>query len=83
MELVDSMNLFAEALIRDDAGDLGYFQYRNRKRHKYHGKHSPHHPSPAHHYQLGTIIGLASYMLAPVAMYIDLKDEFANTSQNE
>lgn len=75
MELVDSMNLFGESLIRDDAGDLGYFNYRNRKRHKYHGIKSPHHPSPWHHYQVGTVVSLLSYALAPIAMYIDLKDE--------
>ena len=78
MELVDSMNLFAESLIKDDASDLGYFNYRNRKRHTYHGKKSPHHESPLHHYQLGTALGLLSYMLAPVAMYIDLRDEIDN-----
>ena len=75
MELVDSMSLFGESLIRDDRGDLGYFTYRNRKRHKYHGQVSPHHPSPFHHYQIGTVVTLASYFLAPLAMYIDLKDE--------
>lgn len=78
MELVDSMNMFGEQLIRDDSSDLGYFDYRNRRRHKYHGRHAPDHPSPVHHYMLGTVIGLASYMLAPIAMYIDLRDEMDN-----
>jgi hypothetical protein len=78
MELVDSMSLFGESLIRDDKGDLGYFNYRNRKRHRYHGRHSPHHPSPIHHYMAGTVLTLGSYLLAPIAMYLDLKDELGD-----
>lgn len=78
MELVDSMNMFGEQLIRDDKGDLGYFDYRNRRRHKYHGRYSPNHPSPVHHYQAGTVISLVSYMLAPIAMYLDLQDELGD-----
>jgi hypothetical protein len=79
MELVDSMSLFGESLIRDDAGDLGYLTYRNRKRHTYHGKKSPHHPSPLHHYQIGTIITLSSYFLAPLAMALDMRDELVES----
>ncbi len=77
MELVDSMSLFGESLIRDDKADLGYFNYRNHRRHTYHGRVNPHHPSPFHHYQVGTIITLASYFLAPIAMALDLKEELS------
>ena len=80
MELVDSLSLLSETLIKDDKGDLGYLQYRNRRRHRYHGKISPHHPSPVHHYQIGTVIGLISYALAPIAMAIDLKEELQDIS---
>lgn len=83
MELVDSMSLFGESLIRDDASDLGYFTYRNRRRHKYHGKLAPDHPSPFHHYQIGTILVLLSDFLAPIAMAMDLKDEFNSEPEPE
>lgn len=82
LELVDSMSLFGEALIRDDKGDLGYFDYRNRRRHTYHGKNAPHHPSPFHHYQVGTILSLIAYCLAPIAMAIDIKEELVGDEEN-
>lgn len=78
MELVDSMSLFGESLIRDDKGDLGYLNYRNRRRHTYHGKKSPDHPSPVHHWQAGTALCLTSYLLAPIAMYLDMRDELGD-----
>lgn len=78
MELVDSMSLFGESLIRDDKGDLGMLTYRNRRRHRYHGRRSPHHESPFHHWQAGTILVLMSDFLAPIAMAIDLKDELGD-----
>ena len=74
MELVDSLSLLGETLIRDDAGDLGYLTYRNRRRHRYHGRIAPDHPSPVHHYMAGTGILLMSYLFAPIAMVIDMKD---------
>jgi hypothetical protein len=80
MELVDSLNLLGETLIIDDKGDLGYLNYRNRRRHKYHGRVAPHHPSPLHHWQAGTLISLLSYCLAPVAMAIDMKEELSDIS---
>lgn len=83
MELVDSMSIFGESLIRDDKGDLGYLTYRNRRRHRYHGKLAPDHPSPVHHWQLGTLLILLSDFLAPMAMAIDLRDEFNSESQTE
>jgi hypothetical protein len=54
---------FGEGLITDDAGDLGYASYRGRDNHVYHGKRSPNHPSPMHHYQLGTLMCLAAQFL--------------------
>lgn len=75
-DLVETFNLFGESLIKDDAGDLGYFTYRNRNRHTYHGKKSPHHPSPVHHYMLGTGLCLLSYFMAPLAVALDIKEEF-------
>lgn len=54
---------FGEALVRDDAGDLGYASYRGRHNHIYHGKRSPDHPSPFHHYQVGTLMCLAAQLL--------------------
>lgn len=76
MELVDSLSLFGETLIRDDKGDLGYLNYRNRRRHKYHGRHAPDHPSPFHHWQVGSALLMASYLLAPLAMAVDMREEF-------
>lgn len=77
MELVDSLSLFGETLIRDDKHDLGYLNYRNRRRHKYHGRHAPDHPSPLHHWQAGSALLLSSYLLAPIAMAVDMKDELS------
>ena len=74
-DLVETFNLFGESLIKDDKGDLGYLTYRNRKRHTYHGKKSPHHPSPWHHYQIGTALCLTSYLLAPIALMLDIKED--------
>lgn len=78
-DLVETLSLFGESLIRDDASDLGYFTYRNRKRHKYHGKHAPHHPSPFHHYQIGSLLVLASYIFAPIAMATDMQEDVENS----
>lgn len=75
-DLVETFNLFGESLIKDDKADLGYLNYRNRKRHKYRGRHAPHHPSPWHHYQVGSLLVLGSYLLAPIAMALDIKEEF-------
>jgi hypothetical protein len=48
------------ALIQDDRSDLYRTTYAHRPRHKYHGKVSPHHPSPIHHWMLGSILVLAA-----------------------
>ena len=74
-DLVETFNLFGESLIRDDKGDLGYFTYRNRHRHKYHGRHAPNHPSPLHHYMAGSVLVLGSYLLAPLALALDIKED--------
>ncbi len=58
------MYTFGEALIHDDAGDLGYTSYKGRANHVYHGKRSPNHPSPAHHWQIGTVLCIFSQFLA-------------------
>lgn len=70
--LIETLSLFGESLVKDDKGDLGHFQYRNRRRHKYHGKRAPHHPSPWHHYQIGSAIILGSYLLGPLAFAADM-----------
>lgn len=54
---------FGENLIKDDASDLGYASYSGRQNHIYHGKRSPDHPSPFHHYQLGTLMCMAAQLL--------------------
>lgn len=74
-DLVETFNLFGESLIKDDKADLGYLTYRNRKRHTYHGKKAPNHPSPLHHYMAGTALCLTSYLLAPLALMIDIKED--------
>ncbi len=74
-DLVETFNLFGESLIKDDKGDLGTFNYRNRKRHTYHGKKAPNHPSPFHHYQVGTVIYLTSLFMAPIAMALDIQED--------
>lgn len=45
-------------LIWDDRADIYRTVYAYRPRHKYHGKLSPHHPSPAHHYLIGSVLVL-------------------------
>jgi hypothetical protein len=52
-----------ETLIRDDASDLGYASYRGRQNHIYHGVRSPDHPSPLHHYQVGTVLCMVAQLL--------------------
>ena len=52
-----------EALIKDDASDLGYASYRGRANHIYHGVRSPNHPSPFHHYQIGTALCMLAQIL--------------------
>lgn len=52
-----------ENMIKDDRGDLGYASYRGRNSHIYHGSRSPNHSSPFHHYQVGTLLCLASQFL--------------------
>lgn len=74
-DLIEALSIFGESLIKDDKADLGYFTYRNRRRHKYRGKPAPHHPSPFHHYHAGTLLCLTSYLLAPLALMADMKDE--------
>lgn len=71
-DFVETLNIFGESLIRDDKSDIGKLSYRNRKRHKYHGKLAPDHPSPFHHYQAGSILLFISYLLAPIAMSMDV-----------
>lgn len=55
-----------ESMIHDDRGDLGYVTYRNRKLHHYGGKLAPDHPSPVHHWMLGTLLCLTAQGLALV-----------------
>jgi hypothetical protein len=74
-DLIEALSIFGESLIKDDAGDLGYFSYRNRRRHRYRGKPSPHHPSPLHHYHFGTLLCLTSYILAPLALASDMQED--------
>jgi hypothetical protein len=57
------------AMVQDDASDIGYFRYRNRRSHRYHGKKSPTHDSYLHHWMwgglliaLGELAGLAATM---------------------
>ena len=74
-DLIEALSIFGESLIKDDRADLGYFTYKNRRRHRYRGKVSPDHPSPWHHYQIGSLLCLTSYILAPLAMVADIQDE--------
>ena len=53
-----------KAMIYDDKGDLGYANYRGRTSHTYHGKKSPNHPSPFHHWQVGSALVLLSQFLS-------------------
>jgi hypothetical protein len=74
-DLFEALSIFGESLIKDDKADLGYFTYRNRRGHKYRGKAAPNHPSPWHHYQIGSLLCLTSYLLGPLALISDLKEE--------
>lgn len=86
--LTNLMYTLGENLIKDDRGDLGYFNYSGRSSHIYHGHRSPNHPSPFHHYQAGTILcvlaqflrltNVASEAQSAVAEFqdLDLEEDF-------
>ena len=57
------MYTLGENLIKDDRGDLGYGSYYGRNSHIYHGSRNPNHPSPFHHYQVGTVLCLLAQVL--------------------
>ena len=71
-----------KAMIYDDKGDLGYANYHGRRSHTYHGKNSPNHPSPWHHYQLGSVLVLLSQFLSLNSVAKDAQ-ELYNESINE
>lgn len=62
------------ALLQDDAQDLGYFSYRNRRNHRYHGKSSPSHESPWHHWQIGVLLMLGAQALTLSSLVKDAKE---------
>jgi hypothetical protein len=62
------------SLIQDDKGDIGWITYRNRNNHVYHGKVAPNHPSPFHHWQIGTILCMLGQAMALGAMAQDVYD---------
>ena len=79
-----------ESMIHDDRGDLGYVTYRNRKLHHYGGKPAPDHPSPVHHWMLGTLLCLTAQGLALVKtaqeaqeVYQDIQSATAESSTDE
>lgn len=72
-EIAKAMYNLGSCMIWDDKGDLGYTTYYNRRSHKYHGKTAPHHPSPIHHYQLGSLLVILSQLFALGGLANDLK----------
>jgi hypothetical protein len=62
------------SLIHDDSGDLGYMSYYGRKNHTYHGKSSPNHPSPFHHWQIGTLLCMVAQFMSIGALAQDVYD---------
>lgn len=55
---------FGKSMIYDDRSDLGFGTYRNRNNHKYNGVVAPHHPSPFHHWMLGSSLVLFSQLMS-------------------
>jgi hypothetical protein len=70
-------------LIQDDKADLGWITYRNRNNHFYHGKQAPHHPSPFHHWQLGTVLCMIGQAMALGALASDLTETAYDTPSEE
>jgi hypothetical protein len=77
MELFEILHNISMFLIRDDAGDVGYFRYSDRDHHYHHGKLSPDHPSVVHHWQIGVgllfLSQVGSLMNLGMGVYEDYK----------
>ena len=72
--LAKALYNFGHSLIQDDKADLGYFSYYGRKNHVYHGENKPHHPSPFHHYQIGTVLCMLAQFMSIGALAQDVYD---------
>lgn len=73
-DLAKAIYNLGHTLIQDDKADLGYLSYRNRTNHVYHGKVAPHHPSPLHHWQVGTLLCMLAQFMSIGALAQDVYD---------
>ena len=80
--LAKAIYTFGESLIHDDKGDLGWVTYRNRNNHRYHGQIAPNHPSPFHHYQVGTLLCMLAQFMSIGALAQDVYDTPNDTEQS-
>ena len=71
------------SLIQDDKGDIGWITYRGRQNHTYHGKVAPDHPSPFHHWQIGTILCMLGQAMALGSLAQDVYDTPVGDSNAE
>lgn len=65
------------SMIKDDASDLGWTTYKNRRLHHYAGRHAPNHSQPVHHWQVGTLMCIASQLMALASTAIDAQNTYA------
>lgn len=71
------------ALVKDDASDIGWLTYKNRRLHRYHGKKAPDHESPFHHWQIGTILMLIGQFGGALAMAQEAHQAFIEEEQKQ
>lgn len=88
LPIAKTIYTLGELMVKDDISDLGYTTYRNRRNHYYHGKHSPNHPSPFHHWQVGTmfmvlgqLMGIASVAREAQAAQAEAEELFGDNKE--
>lgn len=70
-------------MILDDKADLGWVTYRGRHNHTYHGKKAPDHPSPFHHYMIGSVLCMLAQAMSIGALANDLTETAYDTPLDE
>jgi len=69
------------ALLRDDAHDIGYFQYYNRQGAYYHGRKTMNHNSPIHHWQPAIIMIILSQVLGLLTKTKEIYADFVEADK--
>ena len=89
LDFYETMHNLGLLMLQDDAHDIGYFVYYNRRHHKYRGRSSPDHVSPFHHWQVGLVFlflaqvgGLVNMLKQNVQIFSEIEQEEREERRN-